>query len=226
MFRALTIAVVALIAFASGAIAADMQLNKAPPRVMAPVDDWGGPYIGVHGGYAWSRSDLGGITEFLGNIEPAGGLFGAQAGFRFHRSSVVFGLEADYSHLGVKDSQAIDSEVPAAFGVKVRDLASVRATLGFLLGQNLLVGASGGLGFGHTQAFANQDGKSLLSAEANSWGWTAGAFAEMKLPVFENWFLRAEYLHYDLGDVSYISGVLNSHVRADVVRAAVSYRFP
>jgi len=228
MFRSLTIAAALLVACAvSGASAADMQL-KSPPRAAPAPNDWGGPYIGVHGGYAWTRDDVGGIAginEFFGNTKPAGGLFGAQAGLRFQRSVFVFGIEVDYSHLGLQDSTLIAETTST--GVKVHDLASARATLGFELTPNFLIGASAGLGFGHTSAFIT-DGKTSLTAEANSWGWVAGAFGELRLPVFENVFLRAEYLHYDLGQVDYSISTLpfTGHPRADVIRAALSYRFP
>jgi len=233
MFRSVSIAAVLAIASVSAASAADMQL-KAPPRLAAPVaDSWGGPYIGIHGGYAWTRDNVGSglisIEDAFTSTKPAGGLFGAQAGLRFQRNVFVFGIEVDYTHLGLKDQNAVgDVEGPTATtGVKVHDLASARATLGFELTQNLLIGASAGLGFGHTSAFVT-DGKTSLTADANSWGWVAGAFGELKLPIFENVFLRAEYLHYDLGQVNYAIATLPfaGHPRADVVRAAISYRFP
>jgi outer membrane immunogenic protein len=59
------------------------------------------------------------------------------------------------------------------------------------------------------------------SAES-SFGWVIGAGLEYQFA--NNWRLRAEYLHYDFGTVTYLGGA-NDDLRVDVVRGALSFKF-
>ena len=88
---------IAVLAFSGAAIAADMP-TRGPVYTKAPAAfSWEGQYIGVHGGYAWSRDDIT-IIGGIGEVSPSGGVIGLQFGYNHHLSrNWVVGYEIDAS---------------------------------------------------------------------------------------------------------------------------------
>jgi outer membrane immunogenic protein len=191
----------------SGAAQAADLPAKAPPRIAAPISEWAGFYIGVHGGYGWGNVDLGSGFE----LEPRGGLVGGHAGYLWQWGSWVGGLEVDYSAADLKDDlDGITSKIDA--------LGSARGRLGWLWTPNLLAYGTAGVGWAHSKLI---DFDGFTSAES-SFGWVAGAGLEYQFA--NSWRLRVEYLHYDFGTVTY-ADFANADVRVDVVRGALSFKF-
>ena len=199
-----------IVAGAGSAVAADLAV-KAPPPGLAPayLSDWAGFYIGINGGGGWADIKFDDDPAF--NSKPSGGLFGGHAGYNWQYGSVVAGLEVDFDGADIK-------QTVSPFGVsteeKIDQLASARARVGYVFFPNLLAYGTAGAGWGHvhiSDALGN-------TANANEFGWTAGAGLEYKL--VDHVLLRAEYLHYD-----FAKDDLNAKTTVDVVRGGLSWKF-
>lgn len=241
-----------VLAGAGVAGAADLAVKapvyKAPPPVI--LSDWAGFYIGVHGGYGWGHTSID-TPAFLANLEldgdtvgsvnasPKGGVFGGHAGYNWQYGSVVTGLEVDFSGADIKASDTVfsfpvccvnDRPTSIDFGrtMKFDELASARARLGYLVLPNLLAYGTAGLGWGHSTLTASITVPGVFSASAdanaNNFGWVAGAGLEYKL--WEHVLVRGEYLHYDFAKTTYSLPVgVNAASTVDVVRGGLSYKF-
>jgi outer membrane immunogenic protein len=205
------IGLLASIAAGAGSAAAADLAVKAPPPGLAPayLSDWAGFYIGINGGGGWADIKFDDDPAF--NSKPSGGLFGGHAGYNWQYGSVVAGLEVDFDGADIK-------QTVSPFGVsteeKIDQLASARARVGYVFFPNLLAYGTAGAGWGHvhiSDALGN-------TANANEFGWTAGAGLEYKL--VDHVLLRAEYLHYD-----FAKDDLNAKTTVDVVRGGLSWKF-
>jgi opacity protein-like surface antigen len=252
-------------------MAADMPMKAPVPRV---VSDWTGFYIGIHGGYGWARPS---ISDFdLNNSNPqaaglasldenfslrvprlSGAVFGGHAGYNWQWGQRgIVGLEIDYSAADIKRTQGVTANFTdccefvgtRTLQSKLDSLASARARVGFLVGPEFLLYATGGAAWGHTKftdTVVRNGGMTLgivdSRASANHFGWVAGAGAEWKL-WGTGMMLRVEYLHYDFGSASlaFDTTVTRSghapfkdtsfnlpleRLTTDVVRGGVSYKF-
>src|SRR5258708_37933215 len=222
----------ATLMFAGPALAADLAV-KAPALAGPLPAQWGGFYLGIHGGYGWGKDSLGSDTELglvlsalFSNPSPKGGVFGGQAGYNWQYRSVVTGLEVDFSGADLKDTQTItDGRVSLALSSKVDYFGSARARAGFLLLPDWLLYGTAGLGWAHdsislTETVGNRSAS--VSAFNDHFGWTAGAGVEYRL--WQNLLLRAEYLHYGFGSATYnLDGAaFNSKLSIDVVRGGAT----
>lgn len=228
---------VALMATAGVASAADMAappVYKAPPP--AYLSDWSGFYVGLNGGGAWGNTSVDDPFSIL-SAKPKGGVFGGHAGYNWQYGSVVTGLEVDYDWADATDSNTLASGIinknPASIdsGMKFDALATARARLGYLVLPNLLAYGTGGLAWGHSTLSLSATnvpgiGTGSIDANANNFGWAAGAGLEYKL--WEHVLVRAEYLHYDFAATAYSFPLLispNASSKIDAVRGGVSYKF-
>lgn len=234
----------ASVAAAPAALAADMPV-KAAPRIIAPVnDDWNGFYLFGFGGYSWGKItpepfDLSEI-DGLHNPKPKGGVFGFGGGYLWQYSRWVGGLEVDYGFSDEKDDQTVCIKYCKERGInlninsKIDALGSARIRAGYLLTANLLAYGTAGVAWGRSNVSVSlsngQQSEELLSAKTNLFGWVAGGGAEYKL--FEHLRIRGEYLHYDFGSTTYafqtplILGVnINAKTTDDVVRGALIWSF-
>jgi len=235
----------AIVAGVGTAGAADLAV-KAPMYTKAPLpvilSDWAGFYIGVHGGYGSGNTSFDSpFTDFSG--KPKGGLFGGQAGYNWQYGSIVTGLEVDYSGADLSTSGVAssvtkyDDTFTTSRSLKVDQLASARARVGYTLLPNLLGYGTAGLGWGHEsvdETFTHVDKDSERttvtslsgSSAANQFGWVAGAGLEYK--IWGGFIARAEYLHYDFGKSTYSFpnfSTKDATTSVDVARGGVSYKF-
>ena len=246
------IAVASTIAATSISLAADMP-TKAPayaPAVPAPYN-WTGSYVGGHFGYGWGGDaiELSALTAFaVGTVpssltdNPRGVLGGIQYGTNWQFNRFVLGWDSDFSFTDIKASQTLVT-VPAGVATttsgeqKLDWFSTTRGRLGYLLTDNLMLYGTGGLASGRASAntFISQAGCPvgfcLAGNESKSlWGWAAGGGLEYAVG---HWLLRAEYLHYDLGDLNYsvvdarapAIVAASNKVSGDIVRGAISYKF-
>jgi outer membrane immunogenic protein len=249
---ALAVAVVATGAAAAAdlAVPAPVPVYKAPPPV---VSGWGGFYVGAHGGYGWGNTSvevpalppiLQSFHAQLWNLDahPQGGLFGGHAGYNWQFGSFVAGVEGDYSAADLYTSGSSGMYTffncpPCSIdhgaltrSAKFDALASGRVRLGYTVLPNLLAYGTGGAGWSHTVfgGTASDDvAGTVVSADgATKFGWVAGAGLEYKL--WDHVLVRAEYLHYDFGNITYNVpqfGIVNTSNTVDIVRGGVSYKF-
>jgi outer membrane immunogenic protein len=174
--------------------------------------------------------------------DPNGYIAGGEVGYNYQIDRFVIGAEADLSASGIsgRASQmgAFAASPPAAvFGfisattlVNAEQhldwLGTVRARVGYVPTSNLLLYATGGLAYGQvdsttaiSQGVCTSAGGGMLcntatgtgSASAVRPGWAVGGGFEYALA--ENWSVKAEYLHYDLGSLSYGVGALSMAVQ-------------
>ncbi|MGD9837411.1 MAG: outer membrane protein [Afipia sp.] len=162
----------------TGALAADLSARpytKAP--IIAPVHNWTGFYAGANLGGAWTRTSTAYeandpasafIFQFInlpanGDRSKSSGIMGGlQAGYnyQFDRSWIA-GLETDLQFASIKGSSETsflgDLERSAASS-DIKLFGSVRARLGYLPADNVLVYATGGF------AYAQLNNAASLSA--------------------------------------------------------------
>jgi outer membrane immunogenic protein len=237
----------------------------AAPVVKAPVmvpakQSWYGFYIGVHGGYGWNRNAITATPDafytpfFIASGLPntfagdaKGFIGGITYGSNYQFDRIVVGFDSDFSFTDIKSSQTISGTVGGIpfttnSSQKLAWFSTTRVRGGFLLGDNILLYATGGLANGRIEASSSNTvtiaGGCLIPGgcptggiSQNKWGWAAGGGIEV---ASGPWQFRAEYLHYDLGTVSYFIRDLvvpaasigaNLKVSGDMVRGAITYRF-
>ncbi|HEY4142269.1 MAG TPA: outer membrane protein [Pseudolabrys sp.] len=225
--------------FAHTALAADMPL-KAVPRIVEPVSNWTGVYVGGNVGYSWGNfGATGAVVSPTGSqtYNVDGVIGGVQAGFnwQFNRNWLV-GIEGDYQWSGEKDSNSwlfpitlgdARSGFTIANEYKLPWFATARARLGYLPDPNWLVYATGGVAVGKVTGNASLS-LGALSASVNDsttkTGWTIGGGVETKIGG-SNWSTKLEYLYIDLGTVNFYSNAVSIRARDHVVRLGLNYKF-
>jgi outer membrane immunogenic protein len=232
-----------------------------PGVTFTPDNNWQGPYIGIHGGFSRGHWDgklettagdpvdnYAGYDNPFKSIEGEGWNAGAQIGFNYQVEKLVLGAEIDASwtnHEGSKtfvtDDYNGDYAKEHSFSLDYFGTARVRAgyDMGFLMPY-----LTGGLAFGHSEgnlsiSYPNAPAlagmTSNASASQHHLGWTIGAGIEAKLG--NNWSIKAEYLHMDLGrkDYDFKGEVFNgapfntdsfdNDLTMDVIRIGLNRRF-
>jgi len=178
----------------------------------------------------------------------AGAFGGGQIGYNFVQSNLLAGIEVDISYAGWRSSGAATG--PAFIGgifntavqTKLDWDGTLRGRLGWLATPSLLVYGTAGLAYGSVKTTvtgtnlggASCDGSHVYcfsgSTGGVSLGWTAGAGVEVA--VGQDWSVKAEYLHIDLGSRSitvadnFIGGgfeTIRNTFSADSVQVGVNY---
>ena len=258
------IAVTGLLGSVGAATAADLSPHSYTKA--APVDpgyNWSGFYLGLNAGYgsgsAPTSLDLNAVEQtmvFLGTnplpptLRPAGFTGGGQAGFNFQSGNIVTGFEADLNYANLRKTDTATG-APYGGGILSTTVATsldwfgtVRARLGVLPADNVLLYATGGLAYGSvrsTMTASNLVPPSCAGGRVYcgtgttsgiSVGWTAGGGIEYGFA--RNWTLKAEYLYLDLGsrsvtfaDQSMPGSALTatSGFTAHIARGGINYRF-
>jgi len=215
----LTAAAVAL--SVSAASAADLPV-KAPPLLPAPVWNWTGFYVGVHGGlggnefeYPFNVGPILGVTASGSASAKSSGFFGgAQIGYNWQFAPAwVAGLEADFAGSNIEDTLSLSAAAlgiaaNASAGTKLDWFGTVRGRVGYLVIPNALLYVTGGWAYGRTttsfSASATGIGSASSSLSHDKSGWTVGAGLEY---AFNRWIsVKTEYLYLDLGTDNIASG--------------------
>jgi outer membrane immunogenic protein len=200
MFRKFILGAVGALSIAGAAAAADMPVKAAP------VFNWTGFYVGVHGGYADGDATLTGIGVF--GID--GGFGGAQIGYnwQFNRNW-VFGIEADIS------GGDINGAVSAVVTTGVDVMGTVRARLGAAF-NNVLVYGTGGIAWARGDVSAGG-----VSVNNTHFGYAVGAGIEWAFS--RNWSAKIEYLYVDLDQETYVATPVGFDFSS--IKFGVNYRF-
>jgi len=253
------LAALALTAALQTASAADLPARmpvKAAPYA-APGYNWYGFYVGGHVGYGWGNDAVsfsnttGGYAGLIGTSipfsaadQPKGVLGGIQWGSNWQFGQWVLGIDSDFAWTDIHSSETvtIGGGIARANFVdqKLDWLSTTRARAGFLLQPNLMIFGSGGIAAGRANVSVANNLVGVACTVGNAcpndnardtlWGWAAGAGIEYATGP---WLWRLEYLHYDLGDLTftYSDRITASTVTAstnfsgDIVRGAISYKF-
>lgn len=248
MKRLLT-ALLTTTALCGSAQAADIA--RAPAGVSVPAifgSPWTGFYVGVDTGYGWGSdtvSATGAEATFASrwgipssySPEPSGWLVGGHAGYTYSFGFLAAGIETDIAWARLRGSTTWDDHIvgiPAASSITVTDeldwLGTTRLRLGVSPVGSLLIYGTGGVAYGgvtttgHLRFPPNEINATHSSTEI---GWAAGAGVEYALGA--GWSVRAEWLHYDLGEVAWRPAAFADDVKTqaagNLVRGGVSYRF-
>jgi outer membrane immunogenic protein len=154
------------------------------------------------------------------NTHPEGFIYGGQIGYNYQLHQWVLGVEADLSGSNINGSATQTGVAPvvgfpfsanasATGNRKLNLFGTVRGRLGFTPNDALLVYGTGGVAYGHVESStATSDiptnviiGPAFGSASGMRTGWTGGGGLEWTFAP--HWSLKAEYLYYDLGNLTY-----------------------
>ncbi|MFN4142313.1 outer membrane protein [Aestuariivirga sp.] len=214
---------------------------------VAPVSDWSGFYVGVHGGFGGGTFEypitLSGFSEedidADADLTASGFFGGVQAGWNWQMDSLVLGVEADISASDIEGNLGIDVDTPggdlsADAGSTVDWFGTARLRAGFLATPDLLLYATGGLAWGSVTAQYDIDlgGDDLSGDETTDHlGWTIGGGVEYN--ITESLSLKTEYLYVDLGDEELYDDEVFERINLEVdqdisfhtIRAGLNFRF-
>jgi outer membrane immunogenic protein len=219
MKRILLITAAAMgVAFAQGALAADLGVRAAPvyvaPAVVAPT--WTGIYLGFNGGWGWTNSNNSNLaftspaaaflpfTVATANNNANSPVFGGQLGYNYQTGNWVWGIEGDVDGANIQANQNVF--VPAIAGFpggsaflneKQNWLASIRGRIGYTWGPGMIYVTGGGAwtGIQVTGGATLLNGTTgTLAANSTQSGYVVGAGYEWM--IAPNWSLRGEYLYY------------------------------
>jgi outer membrane immunogenic protein len=242
-----TAGAIALAMAAQTALAADMP-TKAPAYqapVVAPIGNWSGIYLGLHGGGAWSKVDWGldypfGAPPFPSNFSKSSAIYGGHFGFQHQSGQWVYGAEFSLSDgIGAKSIGGVDLFGGVLVGEMRADIdplfmATVR--IGYA-SDRWLTYLKGGFASARIELFTddNVPGDFLSKSKKTHKGWTIGVGGEY---AFTNdWSFGLEYNYVDLGgrdtvqitleDGSPIGSIASSRAdtRMHSVLARLSYKF-
>jgi outer membrane immunogenic protein len=166
--------------------------------------NWQGAYIGVNSGGGFGKASVNRISGVVG---------GLQGGYNWQSDRFVFGLEADGTISDVISRSVADT-------YRQNWMASGRGRAGYLIANNLMGYATGGIGIAATEYKSTTGSKSI-----NAVGWVAGIGAEFQ--VDQHFSLRGEVLHYDLGRYTYPASTGPQSISAtnNLLRIGGNYRF-
>jgi outer membrane immunogenic protein len=206
-----TTGLLALVASAP-AFAADLPARpytKAPPAMMATVNEWTGFYIGFNAGGGSSRDRWNLLTNGGVAVNPAlsnegttnggGAAVGGQIGYRYQMANWVFGVEAqgDWSNFkGTTRNLVVptltDRSNVNSFGLFTGQVGYSWAPnfLGYIKGGGAVVGD-------RYDTFTTATGVMVDRANTTRWGGTVGAGLEYAFAP--NWSVGVEYDHLFMG---------------------------
>jgi outer membrane immunogenic protein len=219
-------AVLATTALAGTEMYSGKESKAVAPAPLPECDfSWTGFYLGGNAGYGWGHGDTGfeprpdAVTFFsleptTLHADPEGFIGGGQLGYNYQFNKwLVLGVETDFQGTDMEghefNSPIIDitgaPNGPGSFlfaHERVQWLGTARGRIGIAPICRLLLYGTGGLAYGNVDYSANTNFNNGITYPVNftetNVGWTAGGGIEYALS--NHWTVKAEYLHYDLGD--------------------------
>ncbi|CAM5761214.1 porin [Labrys miyagiensis] len=188
-------------------LAADLAAQQPDyePQAVYSTYDWSGLYVGLHGGYSWSRLTQEGAKE---NVNR--GSTGLHAGYNFQYGNLVFGFENDLNYIW--------SDGKKNGNVSLDWDGSARGRLGYAWDRTLFYGTAGVAG-----AYGAADRSRLGKVDKTLVGWTAGAGVEHALT--DNISVSAEYRFADFGSADLGRALGKVEVDQHAVTLGASYKF-
>lgn len=193
--------------------------------------NWSGAYVGGLIGYGWGDSRFDdGVPSNSFDIDGFAGGLTVGYNYQFNPNWVV-GVEGDVSLSGIKGSvgpgnlgQPNGGAWTCGSGPCTTEIpwyATARARLGYAI-DNLLIYGTGGVAVGRIESQIENDPDWVT--EKTKFGWAAGAGIEYAFT--QNWTVKGEYLHVDLGwtDRNAASD-FKADADFDAVRFGINYKF-
>src|SRR5262249_18389081 len=150
----------------------------------------------------------------LNGNDSVGVTGGGQFGYNWQMGTFVLGFETDINGSSLKSSDVVTRPLaPPLAGLfnhavneKLDWFGTARGPVGFLVAPQFLLYATGGLAYGHVNSnslvnFTLAGDTYAGSLSDTRAGWTVGGGGEWAFSP--NWSAKIEYLHIDLGTVSY-----------------------
>jgi outer membrane protein OmpA-like peptidoglycan-associated protein len=199
----------------------------------AQAQDWGGPYVGLRGGYGWGDST--GNEHVSGfpipyRAHPSGLIGGGDLGWLWQRGPWVFGAEGD-----VDGADIVGRDITTSAHFKTRTSndfdASLRAKGGFAWDRVLFYG-TGGVAFGAVKTqyscptcdYAPGPFDTVNNIRT---GWTVGGGVDVAIDP--HWSAGIEYRYTDLGhkrlDDPVTTASDHNMFTFTAVTANINYRF-
>jgi outer membrane immunogenic protein len=258
--RGFGLALLMAISGVASATAADLPsriLTKAPAAT-DPAYHWGGWYAGGQIGGAWGTRDVSNAfvngTAPIANqqafaatsaqLNPAGFSGGGQIGYNHQVDRWLFGIEADASYTGLRQSRTVTVPFPAGGSLTTTSsvgsdwMVTLRPRAGYTVDRTLFY-LTGGLALtdlNFTSSYADTAGQNASADFSKTRvGWVAGAGIEHAFT--KNWTAKVEYLYADFGKQSVATpliagaGATNGLIAQDIdlktntVRGGLNYHF-
>jgi outer membrane immunogenic protein len=239
-------AVAAFVALGSASVfAADMPMKAYAPAPAPAVYNWTGFYIGGVAGTGrtkWDRNGNYDSNPVSDSFTDSAVSVGGTVGYNWQFSPTwLFGIEGDGSWLDSRHHLTCAAGLEVSTGecydsTSLGDLhsnwyATIRGRLGYLADPRVLLYVTGGVAFGDTTYSVHDfSGGGEGSLSQTHTGWAAGAGVEYM--IAQNWTVKGEYLHIDLGSKSYLLPGTNQpeflasiKPQYDLVRLGVNYKF-
>jgi outer membrane immunogenic protein len=234
-------------------MSADMAPVAAPLEPMRPVSDWTGFYAGVQIGGAFGDTGTFSLSPFTPALQTAFApgfdddfdssiIGGAHLGYDHQMGDLVVGALLDFNITNIEDKQIGRSVTPATYTIQreLDFLATLRARVGYLATDSVMLYATGGLAYGEVDFRYSQPGSGAVTTTSggqdSDFGYTVGAGVETKLT--ENISLGVEYLYTNLGGNDFRANLVGGPFGAGTtgagsdgdfdfhtVQAKLSYRF-
>ncbi|OQM74445.1 hypothetical protein BFN67_21985 [Pseudaminobacter manganicus] len=208
---------IALLSLSTASYAADVvdQEPSVPEAVYVDAFSWTGAYIGINGGYAWTKGDFsaGGASA---DEDFNGGLLGARLGYNWQMGNdFVGGIEVDVDHVWNENDYVFGgADVEAGSDWQ----GSARLRLGYAIDRTLLF-ATGGVAI--TNAYVKVPALGFDESKTFT-GWTVGAGIEHAFT--DNWLGSIEYRYADFGSET-IGDVVDVDLKQSTVRVGLAYKF-
>jgi outer membrane immunogenic protein len=200
----------------AAAVAADMPYKGAPAAVRPACANFGGWYVGAHGGStthdwtwndrdAWANNEVSIGLPLQTSTKDTGFSGGVQGGWNWQRRCTLFGIEADWTWAGLSsDTFNTDGQPGLALdrlsvNSKLDWYGTIRTRTGIIVDDVLLYVTGGGIFGSIDRSFAVTDNiggvnvTETFTDNGTRWGWTAGVGAEWQFA--SNWSLKGEALY-------------------------------
>jgi outer membrane immunogenic protein len=149
---------------------------------------WTGFYLGAGIGYGWGTSTF--IDPFNGltaSPSPKGFLVGGVTGINYQISSVVLGVEGDFTGSWAKGSAVASTDI---LETRIFWTSSITGRLGWAF-DRLLIYGKGGVGFDYDRDTVTLPNNAASIGSVYRTAWTVGGGVEYA--VTEHWTARVEY---------------------------------
>lgn len=202
------------------AFAADMAVAEPPVETpiteVAGVYDWGGFYVGVNTGYAWTDANYtgGGLAA---DRDLDGWALGAYAGYNVFNNGWVYGVEADVKR--DFNDERFDAG-GSTFEAETTWGGSVRARVGYAIDRTLIYGTGG---YAFTNAKLNNVTTGVNEKETFH-GWTIGAGVEHAFTDTVAGRVEYRYSDYNKSDIFGVAGS-DGDIDSHSIMLGVSMKF-
>ena len=228
MRKTLLTAIPLLLASATIASAADLPSKKNTPQSPIVSAPWTGFYAGVNGGYTFQNTAT--TTDLTTNNPKTsfgggnGFIVGAQVGYDHQIQSTVIGIAADIDYDATSKSHHPSWAASPLYQLKVSNewTGTVRGRLGYLVSQDLLLYATGGLAVGRKQLKDNENGVPPSQSKTHL-GLVVGGGLEYR--ITKNISSFVEYRYYNYQSLNYAKKEVKSSADNSEIRIGINYRF-